>query len=74
MIRGFTEAMQELQDRGALDREQHELPPVGKHVMVICRSFRCLGYRDQDGTWRGVPRSEILPEVIRWLDFESSEW
>jgi hypothetical protein len=40
------------------------LPPAGEHVVVHCPEFSCLGYLDQNGTWRGVFTDEALPGVI----------
>jgi hypothetical protein len=43
-----------------------ELPPVGKHVLVDCKGFRCLGFLDHDGKWKDVFRQEELPNVESW--------
>ena len=38
------------------------LPPEGKRVIVVCRQFRILGYRDDNGFWR---RAEAVQGVGR---------
>src|SRR5436189_4765133 len=43
------------------------LPPADKKVIVVCRRFRLLGYRDDKGTWRDERRpDEELGDVIGW--------
>ncbi len=38
------------------------LPAAGQRVIVVCREFRLLGYRDEKGIWRGERRpDEVLP-------------
>ena len=41
------------------------LPPVGRTVLVQCRGFRCLAFRDADGKWRDANRKQELPEVLK---------
>jgi hypothetical protein len=45
-----------------------ELPEVDKRVQVVCKDFRCLGYRDRRGVWRDANTSKELTEVIGWID------
>ena len=46
-----------------------ELPPAGKKVVVVCRQFRLLGYRDAKGVWREETRpAKELEDVIGWYD------
>ncbi|HWC61200.1 MAG TPA: response regulator [Verrucomicrobiae bacterium] len=48
--------------------ETKPLPEMGAPVMVQCRGFSCLGYRDREGKWRDYARSTELPTVIGWSD------
>ena len=43
------------------------LPPVGCHVIVVCKDFRCLGYLDHDSVWRDAAHQTELQNVIGWL-------
>lgn len=44
------------------------LPPYGTPVMVQCQTFRCLGYRDNCGTWRDYTNSQELRDVLDWWE------
>ena len=49
-----------------------ELPPSGKKVIVVCRRFRHLGYRDEKGIWREDSRpTKELEDVIGWHECDS---
>ena len=37
---------------------------VGDVVVVRCANFRCLAYRDAEGTWRDAYHGQVLPEVL----------
>lgn len=54
------------QDSAAVrSRAAHEpLPTPTEHVLVRCPGFRCLAYRDADGTWRSVFGKRELPDVL----------
>jgi len=52
------EPLQELREK------QLELPSVGEIVVVRCRDFRCLAYRDHDGKWRATHADEELLDVL----------
>jgi hypothetical protein len=41
------------------------LPPVGRTVLVQCKGFRCLAYRDSAGKWRDAQRKNELSNVIK---------
>jgi hypothetical protein len=46
-----------------------ELPPVGKKVIVVCRQFKLLAYRDQKGVWREDRRpGKELEDVLGWQE------
>ena len=45
--------------------KENILPPVGQKVLVQCRSFRCLAYRDENGRWRRAFGTKELPEVLQ---------
>jgi hypothetical protein len=51
---------------------ERTLPAIGQKVLVVCKKFRLLGYRDARGVWREVrqPAAE-LEEVIAWQELES---
>ena len=57
-------------DRVETTRDRREagnaLPPRGEPVIVRCLCFRCLGYRDDNGKWRGRYDGRELPEVLEW--------
>lgn len=40
---------------------------TNEYVLVQCDGYRCLGYRDKDGTWRSAFSNEELPEVKQVL-------
>lgn len=44
------------------------LPQTGTPVTVQCKSFRCLAYLDDCGTWRDYPGKGELPEVLDWWE------
>jgi hypothetical protein len=46
------------------NRKSRTLPRAGEHVVVHCSKFSCLGYLDQDGTWKNVFTNEVLTDVI----------
>lgn len=48
-----------------------KLPPVKEKVMVVTDKFRCLGYRDQDGTWRHAQDGQGIENVRGWYGLES---
>ena len=45
-------------------RKDGPLPPIGTHVVAHCPGFSCLGYLNQDGTWKNAFTHEALHEVI----------
>jgi hypothetical protein len=45
-------------------RNSQIIPPIGKHVVVRCPGFSCLGYRDENETWKSVFTNESLSDVI----------
>ena len=50
------------------------LPAAGQNVIVVCRKFRLLGYRDEKGIWREARRpAEELKDVIGWHELGSGE-
>jgi hypothetical protein len=55
---------------------EKDLPPIGNQVIVVCKGhegeYRCAGYRDEKGVWRGTVRKEELKNVIGWLEFEAN--
>ena len=46
--------------------ENRSLPPAGEHVVVHCPGFSCLGYLDEDGTWKSVFTNKPLSDVINF--------
>lgn len=48
------------------------VPPVRHRVIVVCRDFRCLGYRDREGQWRDDTHNTELHEVIGWMEIWSN--
>jgi hypothetical protein len=49
--------------------QDERLPPVAEIVLVQCRGFRCLGFLDEEDTWRDVFRHEELRHVESWEAF-----
>jgi CheY-like chemotaxis protein len=52
-------------------RRKHQispLPEMGMPVMVQCREFRCVGYLDRGGKWRGYGTSAELSDVVGWSE------
>jgi hypothetical protein len=47
-----------------------KLPPVKEKVMVVTDKFRCLGYRDLDGTWRHAQDGQGIENVQGWYGLE----
>ena len=52
------------------------LPPIGSRVIVVCKEhewdYRCVGYRDAKGVWRGEAREDELKDVIGWMEFDAN--
>jgi hypothetical protein len=48
------------------------LPAVKERVMVVTDKFRCLGYRDQDGSWRHAQDGTGIENVQGWYGLESN--
>jgi len=48
-----------------------KLPPVKEKVMVVTDKFRCLGYRDLDGTWRHAQDGQGIENVQGWYGLEN---
>ena len=44
------------------------LPALGHRVIVICRNFRCLGYLDAKGVWRGNFKDDEIENVVGWVE------
>jgi hypothetical protein len=59
--KGFVMTTMETND---LAKNGQTMPPVGEHVVVRCPEFSCLGYRDDNGTWKSVFTNETLASVI----------
>jgi len=56
---------------GKLDKDswfsvEDKLPPSGELLRVDCTRFRCLGYLDENGIWRGAVKHEKLEQVVGW--------
>ena len=55
---------------------EEKLPPTGRTVIVVCKEqgseYRCAGYWDEKGTWRGSPRNDELMNVIGWMEIEAN--
>ncbi len=43
------------------------LPRPGERVIVQCRGFRCLAYRDANEKWKDAATDQELPEVLEVL-------
>jgi hypothetical protein len=48
------------------EKEGERLPPRGQPVVVTCLCFKCIGYLDEKGRWRGRYDGRELPEVLEW--------
>ena len=48
---------------------EERLPPARQRVIVVCKTFRCLGYVDEKGVWRDDAKSNELEEVVGWVEF-----
>ena len=49
------------------------LPRYGQWVIVVTRSFRCMGYFHADETWRDVNRHEVIKDVQGWCPLNGPE-
>jgi len=50
------------------------LPAPGHRVIVFCRRFKLLGYRDEKGIWREERHPECeLKDVVSWRDLSLAE-
>ena len=47
-----------------------KLPKANRDVIIITKEFRCMGFIDGDGHWRGMDGCEIS-DVIGWELFET---
>ena len=43
-----------------------KLPRVGKWVIVVTPTYRCMGFLDTDGVWRDAARQEAIEDVQAW--------
>ena len=54
-----------------------KLPRPGRWVFVVTGSYRCMGYLDDNGTWRDVARKEVIEGVKGWIaatEEETAQW
>jgi hypothetical protein len=55
-----------------MEKEQERQPDspvwVRDAVLVQCRSFRCMAYRDSAGTWRNYFNDDELQGEVRVLE------
>jgi len=58
-------------DNGHTILLRDKLPPVKEKVMVVTDKFRCLGYRDLDGTWRHAQDGQGIENVQGWYGLEN---
>jgi hypothetical protein len=50
------------------------LPAPGHRVIVFCRRFKLLGYRDEEGNWREERHPDYeLKDVVSWRDLSLAE-
>ena len=62
----------ETHDKSKVIPVERALPPVGKRVIVVCKEFQLLGYRDENGHWRDDYRpEEPLKDVVGWYSAEN---
>ena len=53
---------------------ERALPAIDQKVIVVCKRFRLLGYRDEKGVWREEQRpAQELKDVIGWHELDSRE-
>jgi hypothetical protein len=48
-------------------------PALSVPVHVQCEDFRCLAYRDQDGTWINYHSGEALKGTVRVIDYQEGK-
>ena len=53
---------------------EHNLPPTGKLVLVMCWHANHIGYRDQNGRWRHATHHQELPHVLGWCALSAKGW
>ena len=44
-----------------------KLPPACQPVIVVGERYRCLGYADAGGVWRGWFGQGALEKVVGWM-------
>ena len=44
------------------------LPPTGSPVWVQCDGYRTIAYRDAEGKWRSVAKSEVLTGDVKVIE------
>ena len=47
---------------------EKRLPTKEHRVIVICKTYRCLGYLDHQGIWRDDAKSKELADVTGWME------
>jgi hypothetical protein len=52
-------------------KEANGLPPVGEVVLVQCKNFRCLAFRDKYGKWRSPYSQMELTHVVHMINADS---
>jgi hypothetical protein len=52
---------------GLQGKEDDKPLAVGEVVLVQCDGFRCLAFRDHDGTWRDYYRKEELRGPVQLI-------
>jgi len=50
-----------------------KLPRVGKWVIVVTPTYRCMGFLDTKGVWRDAVRQETIEGVQAWYRVSEDE-
>jgi len=54
------------------ENENGALPPVDEMVLVQCKHFRCLAFRDKHGKWRSPFSKMELHNVVHVIQYNSN--
>jgi len=58
-------------DNKSSDAQKEETSPTVVPVQVQCEGFRCLAYRDKDGTWKDFHTGKTLVGNVRVIEYQS---
>ena len=59
--------MNQKQPKASAGMVTHDLPEAGERVIVVCETFRYLGYLDERCVWRYDKDDSEIAGVLGWF-------